>query len=81
MVISVLVQFAKNNFLELFSLHLRNAYPESMQYLVAIHEFLTYFTEIRSAKEEILEARIVEYWIELSLREAEYDSGRSPSTK
>jgi hypothetical protein len=47
MVTAVLVQFAKNNFLELFSLHLRNSFADNLEYLITIHEFLVNFTEIR----------------------------------
>ena len=50
LVVSVFTQFATTNFLELFSLHIRNAFPEPAAYLMIINEFLANLSEIKAAK-------------------------------
>ncbi|CAG9312103.1 unnamed protein product [Blepharisma stoltei] len=80
-VVSVFVQFARNHFLELFSLQLRSQIPESIHYLTTMNEFLPSLCEIRAAKQEIVTAGIVDFWMEFGLREADADNRRPPDVR
>jgi hypothetical protein len=75
-VVSVLVQFARNNFFELFSIQLRNFIPDSINYLTTMNEFLPCLCEIRASKQELVAAGIVEFWLEMGIREADPDNSR-----
>lgn len=80
-VASVIVQFSKAHFLELFSIHLRNLLPESIHYLTTMNELLPSLCAIRAAKQELLAAGIVDFWTEFGLREAESDGKNSPDVR
>lgn len=78
-VVSVLAQFARNNFVELFTIQMPASLPESINYLTTVDELLPSFCEIRSAKQEIISGGIVEFWVDLGLKEA--DDFKEPGTK
>jgi hypothetical protein len=80
-VASVIVQFSKAHFLELFSIHLRNLLPESIHYLTTMNELLPSLCAIRAAKQELLAAGIVDFWTEFGLRESESDGKNSPDVR
>lgn len=71
---SVLVQFGQNTFLELFTIQLRNMLFESINYLTTINEFLPNLCEIRTSKQELIAAGIVDFWLEFALKEADADA-------
>jgi hypothetical protein len=81
MIAQMLALFAKNNFFELFSLHLRNLFDDTLQFLQATFDLLPSLAEVRMAKQEILDCGLVEYWVKLGLRESEPDIGNSESIR
>ena len=76
-VVSVLVQFARNNFYELFTIQMRNYLMENVSYLSTMNEFLQCFSEIRAAKQELATAGIIEYWLEMGIRLADNESSET----
>jgi hypothetical protein len=80
-IVNVLVQFARNNFVELFTIQLRNYIPDSVFYFSTMNELLKFFCEIRTAKQELVNGGIVEYWFELGIRESHPDNKKSSDTR
>ncbi|OMJ71022.1 hypothetical protein SteCoe_30868 [Stentor coeruleus] len=78
-IVSVLAQFARNNFVELFTIQMPTGLSESINYMTTVDELLPSFCEIKSAKQEIISGDIVEYWIDLGLKEA--DDFKEPGTR
>ena len=75
-VVSVFSQFARDHYLELFSLQLRSYIPDPIHYLTTMNEFLGPLVEMKVSREELISAGIAEYWVELGVREADPDSTR-----
>lgn len=73
---SVLVQFARNNYFELFSIQLRKYIPESLNYFTTMNELLPCLCEIRASKLELVSTGILNFWIEMCLREGDSDNRR-----
>ena len=73
-IVSVLVQFARNNFYELITIQMRNYLSESVNYLTTMNEFLSSFCEIRAAKQELVSVGIVDYWLEMGMRVADSEN-------
>lgn len=80
-IVNVLVQFARNNFVELFTIQLRNYIPDSVFYFSTMNELLKFFCEIRTAKQELVTGGIVEYWFELGIRESHPDNKKSSDVR
>jgi hypothetical protein len=59
-----MIQFGRNNFLELFTLHFRNAFPESSDYINQMHGVLPSLAEIKMARTELTESDIIDYWLD-----------------
>lgn len=78
---SVIVQFSISHFLELFTIHLRNLLPESIQYINTMNELLPSLCTIRAAKQELLATGILDFWTEFGLREAESDGKNNPDVR
>ncbi|OMJ93856.1 hypothetical protein SteCoe_3045 [Stentor coeruleus] len=78
-IVSVLAQFARNNFIELFTIQMPASLSESINYITTVDELLPNFCEIRSAKQEIISGGIVEFWVDLGLKEA--DDFKEPGTR
>jgi hypothetical protein len=77
-VVLVLVQFSLHNFLELFSVKLPNLLIETGRYLNTVHEFLPSLLSIRTAKQLLVGDGVLDFWFDLAMREADYES-RGPS--
>jgi hypothetical protein len=71
LLINVMIQFARNNFLELFTLHFRNAFNEPSEYLTSMHSVLPSLAEIRMARSELMESDVIDYWLDFCTRESE----------
>jgi hypothetical protein len=79
--VELLLNYAQNNLVELFTLHLRNFLQDTKDYLAFISEMLPYLNDMQSNTEEIFLAGVVGYWAEIAMREAELDSRRGSSGK
>ena len=75
------VQFAADNFLELFTLHIRNAFAEPLQYFIIINEFIGTLCEIRAAKQEIIDSGVFDYWLDFALRESDLIMKKNAGTR
>ena len=68
-VVTVLVQFGHGNFLELFTVQLRNHLSPTSAYLVTMTEFLPSLCELRSGKQELVSEGVVDYWLDRGVKE------------
>ena len=80
-IVNVMVQFARNNFIELFTIQLRNYIPDSIFYFSTMHELLQYFCEIRTSKQELLTGGIIDYWFDFGIRESHADNVSSADVR
>ena len=62
-------------------MHFRNAYPDSKDYIITMSNFISKLSEIRLAKQELLEAEIVDYWVEFCVREVDFDGVTNPDSR
>ena len=68
-VVTVLVQFGHGNFLEMFTVQLRNHLNPTSAYLVTMSEFLPALCELKTGKQELLSEGVVDYWLDRGLKE------------
>lgn len=68
-VVTLLVQFGHGNFLEMFTVQLRNHLNPTSAYLVTMSEFLPALCELRTGKQELLSEGVVDYWLDRGLKE------------
>jgi hypothetical protein len=80
-IVNVMAQFARNNFVELFTIQLRNFIPDSHFYFSTMNELLKFFCEIRTSKQELITGGIVEYWFDFGIRESHADSLGMPDVR
>eukprot|EP00357_Protocruzia_adherens_P031664 CAMPEP_0115033794 /NCGR_PEP_ID=MMETSP0216-20121206/40176_1 /TAXON_ID=223996 /ORGANISM="Protocruzia adherens, Strain Boccale" /LENGTH=1250 /DNA_ID=CAMNT_0002412373 /DNA_START=59 /DNA_END=3809 /DNA_ORIENTATION=- len=69
--VNVFIQFGRYNFMELFTLQLKTHLPNPGEYLEVMHEFLIPISESRTSKEEIVNSGILDYWIDIALKQAQ----------
>ncbi|CAG9333687.1 unnamed protein product [Blepharisma stoltei] len=79
--VEFLLQIGQQNYVELFTLHLRNAIPDSKEYLNLMNDFLPLLSESQTAYDDIADSGVVGYWLELGMREAESGQNHDPGTR
>ncbi|OMJ68547.1 hypothetical protein SteCoe_33967 [Stentor coeruleus] len=70
-VASVIIIFAKGYFSDLLRNVMQEIVPEIIQYIATVHEFFPLFCEIKSVKDELISSGTIEYFLSLSIQEAE----------
>lgn len=60
-VVELLLQIGQENYVELFSLYIRNAINDPKEYINLMCDFLPYLTESESIFQEIINSGIVAY--------------------
>lgn len=69
--LEMLLHIGQNNYLELFTQHLRNAIIEPKEYIELIDEFFQFISESKTASEELVDSGVISFWIEFGNKEAE----------
>ncbi|CAG9316961.1 unnamed protein product [Blepharisma stoltei] len=70
-VIELFLQIGQGNFIELFTLHIRNIMTNTTEYINLMSDFLPFLSESESIFQEIISSGVIAYWRELGIREAD----------
>lgn len=76
-----MVQFSKDNLVSVLQHTMRKVLPSPLEYMVAMNDFLQPLSESKQARDEIISGGLVEYWVELCIRQAENDGKHSPDER
>lgn len=71
--IAVLCQFAKYNYAELFTHYLKLSFPNIRDYMRIISTFIQPLSEYKISKDNIINAGILMYWLDLACKKADLD--------
>ena len=74
--LDLLLQVGQYNFIELFTLYLRNAVVNNAEYIELMSEFMSQIIESESVLGEIANSGVIAYWVELGLSEADVGNGK-----
>jgi hypothetical protein len=77
----LLSQYGKNNFMELFSHHLKNQYPDKCGFIEFSHELVSTVLNTSLFREGILGSGVLDDWIQISLRMSDFDGVNSPEER
>ncbi|OMJ86867.1 hypothetical protein SteCoe_11498 [Stentor coeruleus] len=69
--LEMLLHVSQNNYLELFTVHLRNIIIDPKEYIQLIDEFLGFIIESKTTVDEICNSGVVGFWIDFGNKEAE----------
>lgn len=81
--IDLLLQVGQFNFIEFFTMNLRNVTVDNLEYISLISEFALHMriSESDTIIEEINMSGVVGYWVELGLAEAEAGTGKNNNNR
>mmetsp|Transcript_33174 Transcript_33174/g.30102 ORF Transcript_33174/g.30102 Transcript_33174/m.30102 type:complete len:244 (+) Transcript_33174:304-1035(+) len=79
--ISVLVQYARYNMIEMFTIHLKSVCPEPRDHLNIMKDLFKPLTESKFTKEEISTSGIIDAWLDTTLKYSENDPEISKDTR
>lgn len=78
--VEMMLHIGQFNLIQLFSYHLKNLLQDPVSYFAFIHDLLPSLKETEWIREEVLSSRILNYWLESALREADAYTSQARST-
>lgn len=79
--ITVIFQFGKYNFTDLFTRYLVNLFPKTNDYFRIISTFIQPFSDYKLSRDDIIEAGILEFWIDLACKKAAVEESNKPEDR
>jgi len=80
-IISVLVQYARYDMVELFTIHLRNVCPEPTEQIQMMIALFKPLTESNFTKDEIVSSGVIDAWIETVVKHIDQDANIDIETR
>lgn len=78
--VEMMLHIGQFNLIQLFSYHLKNLLQTPAAYFAFIHDLLPSLKETEWIRDEVLSSRILNYWLESALREADAYTSQARST-
>lgn len=78
--VEMMLHIGQFNLIQLFSYHLKNMLQDPVAYFAYIHDLLASLKETEWVRDEVLSSRILNYWLESALREADAYTSQARST-
>ena len=60
-IIQVIIQFSRNNYLEMWTFYARNVFEDAVEYISTIHQFVDVLCQTKFSRDEIMNGGILEY--------------------
>ena len=81
MLVPVITQFGKHNLLELFTMHMRNFLADKAFYFDFVQDMFYSIIDTSISRDSFVNSGLLDYWIELALRQADFDGRNSSSER
>ena len=79
--IELLLQIGQYNYIDFFTLQLKNLIADNSEYIAMVTEFLQHIAQSESTAEEISNSGVVAYWVEMGISEAEAGTGKNRDSR
>lgn len=76
-VVNCFIQIAKGSLIDILKELLRTLYPAPLEYVAIANDFTHVLAENKEHREEMLSSGLIDYWLELALRQADGDGTHS----
>lgn len=80
-VVFTLVSFSKGNLPNILKEVIKPLYPSPRDYMAIINDFVHVLAEEQKTKEELLEAGLIDFWLEENLAQADNEAKASPEER
>jgi len=80
-VVSTLVAFSKGNLPNILKETIRPLYPSPREYISIINDFVHVLVDDPVSKEELLDAGLIDYWLETNIKISDSDGKNSPEER
>ena len=78
--VEMMLHISQFNLIQLFSYHLKNLLQDPVSYFSFVHSILPVLKETEWIRDEVLSSRILNYWLESALREADAYTSQAKTT-
>ena len=79
--VPVITQFGKHNLMELFTMHMRNFLADKAFYFDFVQDMFYSIVDTSISRESFVNSGLLDYWIELALRQADFDGRNSTAER
>lgn len=76
-----MIQFAKGSLIDILKELMRSLYPSPLEYVAIVNDFTHVLVENKEYRDEMLASGLIDYWLEMSVRQADNDGTHSPEER
>ena len=80
-VVNTFIQFAKGSLVDILKELLRSLYPSPVEYVAIVNDFTHVLAENKDYKDELLTSGLIDFWLEMSVRQADNDGNYTPEER
>lgn len=80
-VVNSMIQFAKGSLIDILKDLMRSLYPSPLEYVSIVNEFTHVLAENKEYRDEMLTSGLIDYWLEMNVRQADNDGSHSPEER
>lgn len=80
-VVNSLIQFAKGSLIDILKDLMMSLYPSPLEYVAIVNDFTHVLAENKEYRDELLSAGLIDFWLEMNVRQADNDGSHSPEER